>query len=374
MRIGQVTLNWYSNYGNLLQKYALHQTLKLFAEEVEVLWRGYYGLYPESGNATFYQIVRPHVSNDREKLYTLREAIRQSKFKDFENLHINTRFDFPYLEDIADEYDFFVVGSDNIWDPNKPSAEYFLDFVPREKKITYAVSVRPFTKTPTAEIKELFRKGISGFAHLSIREEMTSKAVEEVAGIKPLAVLDPIFLLTTDDWDKVAQKPTWLKEKYRRGYVLTYYLRRLPPPEVKTLADELDLPIINLLDLENYDHFTVGPAEFVWLFKNASLILGNSFHAIAFAILFKRPFINRAFKDDKHGLSLSHRLLNVLKIFGLEERRTFGEKVFSAEEALTIDFSRRDEVLPRERAKAFKFLGEALGIDPLEIFLRGDSR
>ena len=143
---------------------------------------------------------------------------------------------------------------------------------------------------------------------------------------------------------------------------------------MKIIADELNLPVINLLDLENYNHFTVGPAEFIWLFAHASLIFTNSFHGVAFSILFRRPFINRVFKDDKHGLSLAHRLLNVLGIFGLENRRTFDDKTFTAQEAMAIDFSRRDEVLPRERAKAFKFLSEALGVDLVEKFFGGDAQ
>ncbi len=374
MRIAQLTLNWYTNYGNLLQKYALHKTLNLFADDVEVLWRGDCAFLPENGTEDFFQIVLPHNNEERMKIYLLREAIRQSKFKDFENLYIKTRFSFPYMQDIVDEYDFFVVGSDNIWNPNKISEAFFLNFVPREKKISYAVSVRPFKETPTEEVKEILRKGMLGFAHLSIREELTAKVIEDVAGVKPVALLDPIFLLTPDEWLAVAQKPTWLKEKYRRGFVLTYYLRRVPPPEVKKLAAELNLPVINLLDPENYNYFTVGPAEFIWLFMNASLIFSNSFHGVAFSILFKRPFLNRVFKDDKHGLSLSHRLLNVLKMFGLENRRTFGEKIFTAQEALAIDFSRRDEMLPRERAKAFKFLSEALGTEPREKNFGGDAQ
>ena len=153
MKIAQITLNWYTNYGNILQKYALQHTLKKFADDVEVLWRGSYKFLPETGSDKLFQIIVPKRSTDRTRLYLLREAIRQSKFKDFENLYIKTRFDFPYHEDIADEYDFFVVGSDNIWNPNKPQAEYFLEFVPREKKITYAVSVRPFKGNPTEEVK-----------------------------------------------------------------------------------------------------------------------------------------------------------------------------------------------------------------------------
>lgn len=366
MRIAQLTWNVYSNYGSLLQKFALHRTLKKFADNVDVLWQDDCRFLPETGNDSLFQMVIPHRTNEQLMIYYMREAVRQSKFKDFENLYINTRFDLPHMEEIADEYDFFIVGSDNLWNPNNKSDKNFFNFLPREKKISYAVSVKPFTAPPTQEILQIFRRGISGFKHLSIREELTAELVEKITGRRPLSVLDPIFLLNVDEWLAVAQKPTWLKENYRRGYILTYYLRRLPPPEVKTLAAELNLPVINLLDLLNYNHFTVGPAEFVWLFANASLIVANSFHAVAFAILFKRAFINQAFKDDNHGIGLSHRLINLLKLFGLESRRSFGDKIFTADEALTIDFTRRDEVLPAERDKAFNFLSEALGVKPHE--------
>lgn len=39
MRIAQLTLNTYDNYGNMLQKFALHYTLRKFADFVEVLWQ-----------------------------------------------------------------------------------------------------------------------------------------------------------------------------------------------------------------------------------------------------------------------------------------------------------------------------------------------
>ena len=107
MRIGQVTLNHYFNYGNILQKFALHHTLKKFATFTEVLWCGDSKLFPETGEQPGNQHVARKERVNYQLLYYLREAVRQSKFKDFENLHIKTRFNFPYLEDIGDEYDFF---------------------------------------------------------------------------------------------------------------------------------------------------------------------------------------------------------------------------------------------------------------------------
>lgn len=357
MRIAQLTLNGYFNYGNILQKFALHHMLKKFTNDTEVLWQSPNIFFSEKGGKPGGQYVKHSNRPEWEQTFFLREAVRQSKFKDFENLHIKTRFNLPYFEEIADEYDFFVVGSDQVWNPNY--GKIFLEFVPREKKISYAASI--LTSEIPDDKQEMFRKGISDFNYISVREENAVNLVKKLTGRTATLLIDPVFLLTRDEWLAVSQKPTWFNEKYSGGYILTYYLNRLPSPEVKTLAAELNLPVINLLDTENYNHFTTGPAEFIRLFAHASLVFTNSFHGAAFAVLFKRPFVVNVLR-----LKNDARLESFFKLFGLEDRT-------APADPLKIDFTRRDEVLPIERARAFKFLSEAFGVNPLEKLLGGDA-
>lgn len=360
LRIAQLTLLGYFNYGQTLQKFALQHTLKKFADFTEVLWPVGNVFFPETGQGTVQTQWLPRkVGDDYRQVLRLREAVRRSKFKDFENLNIQTRFDFPFFEEIADEYDFFVVGSDQVWNPGYNPSYIFLEFVPHEKKVSYAASFG--VNAIPDEKKELFRRGISDFNYLSVREESGVKLINDLTGRTSLHVLDPVLLLTADEWLAVAQKPTWFKERYSRGYVLTYHLSKYPPPNIKNLADKLDLPVINLLNPENYNHHTVGPAEFVWLLANASLICTNSFHGAAFSVLFKHPFILNGLRSNNDP-----RLKSFLNMFGLEDR-------FAPAEPMEIDFTRRDEVLPRERAKAFNFLAEAFGVNPLEKLLGGDA-
>lgn len=228
MRIAQLTLDGYFNYGNMLQKFALHHTLKKFSDCTEVIWSTDTKLFPETGEQPVVQCVLRKERVNYQLHYYLREAVRQSRFKDFENLHVKTRFNFPYLEDIADEYDYFVVGSDQVWNPGWAPPQMFLNFVPHKKKIAYAASIgHPVIP---ADKKEFFRRGIGDFAYLSVREEHAANLINELTGRKPVVVLDPVLLLTRDEWLAAAQKPTWFNEKYRRGFVLTYYLRKYPPP------------------------------------------------------------------------------------------------------------------------------------------------
>ena len=356
MKVAQVTLDGYFNYGNILQKYALQQTLKKFAD-TEILWfrdNNFFherGVWDNWGAGDFGQVENP----DK---YISYEVARVAKIREFDKRYIKTRFDFDFPEDIADEYDYFVVGSDQVWNPNWTEPKYFLPFCPREKRIAYAASLAA-PKIPE-HMRENLHWGISGFDNISVREEASIKIIKELTGQDSILLADPTLLLTPEEWLKVSRKPCWIDEKYERGYILTYYLRNLPPPELKNLSRELNLPVINLLDYKNYWHYVNGLEEFIWLFANASLIYANSFHGIVFSIIFKKPFVNREIVDDEGGKSMSMRIPSLLKMFGLENRIAEPENNFKIDNLLEVDYSTRDKVLPVEREKAFKFLAQSM--------------
>ncbi len=356
MKVASLALDDYSNYGNNLQKYALQHTLKKFVDFTELLWHNANAFFSET--AQFSYMPKPFLKNCdpfSQQKYILREAVRINKIKEFENRYIKVRFDIPYIEEIADEYDYFVVGSDQVWQPLWIESKYFLEFVPREKRIAYAASIAaPFIPD---QLKEFFKRGISGFDYISVREENAVKIIKELTGQDALLVLDPTLLLTLEEWLDIAQKPSWLNEKYQRGYILTYYLRTEPHPIIKIIAQKLNLPVINLLDWDNYWHYIVGPEEFIYLFANAALIFTNSFHGVAFSINFKKPFINLEVDAEKN---MSTRIPGLLKMFNLEDRIAKPGKNYSIDYLFEIDFSTRDKILLQERNKAFQFLLNAL--------------
>ena len=355
MRIAQLTLDGYENYGQVLQRYALQRVLKNFADFVEVLW------HQKGKNFLPYNLEwsRSSVGNLKNEVF---KGVRQNKIKEFNDAYIRTRFDVPYLDDIADEYDFFVVGSDQVWNPEKYFPERFLEFAPREKRIAYAAS---FGVSELPEnVKGTYSKKISEIPHVSLRELEGCDLVEKLTGKRPLHVLDPVFLLTANEWREIAKRPNWLNQKkYERGYLLTYFFKGKPTEESKTLANKLGLPMVNLYDLNNFDHYTAGIEEFLYLFSHATCIFTQSFHGTAFAVIFKRPFVVREMLE-----STNSRIKSLLKFFGLEDRTNLPE------EPLMIDFSRRDEVLAHERVKALKFLSEALTVESREKILGGDAK
>ena len=353
MRIAMLTVNVYDNYGNTLQKYALYRTLKKFADTVEVLWHhGTKSFRPYS-----LELSPNFVGNVRSAAF---QCVRENKFKDFDDANICTRFDLPCLEDISGDYDFFVVGSDQVWNPDLCVPGNFLEFAPPEKRIAYAASIAVPELPPN--LIAHYREKISDIPHVSIRESDGADLVEKLTGKRPLQVLDPVLLLDADQWREIAKPPRWLRKKiYGNGYLLSYFFDGKPPEEIRTLAAELNLPVVNLLDLDNFDHYATGIEEFLYLVDNAALICTQSFHGAAFALNFKRPFIVCKVQRGRMVQRFS-RLESLLELFGLSDRATDTDLQLKIENPLAIDFTRRDEVLPIEQAKALKFLATALGV------------
>lgn len=360
MRVAQVTLDVYDNYGNILQKYALHHSLKKFADFTEVLWLKDNNFFHDLG--TWFSHKRKidgyDLANPQRKHYY--EAIRTFKFKEFENRFIKTRFDIPYLEEIGDEYDFFVVGSDQVWRPKFVLKEFpgmFLENVPREKKIAYAASIA-VEKIPKENL-EFFRRGISNFENISMREQSGVRIVKELIGRDVPLLVDPVFLLTAKEWLKIAQKPSWINEKYERGFIFAYSLRGVSEEILQYFSKKMNLPAVIMLNSKNFWHYVTGPEEFVWLMANASLVYSGSFHGTAFAALFKKPLV-------VHGWvgSTFDRIKSLLNLFNLNDCKIEGND-YTAVNPFELDYGTLEKVLSLEREKSFKFLSDALKTLPI---------
>ena len=345
-----ITLNVYDNYGNMLQKFALYKTLEKFANFVEVLW--------QHSTRPFYPY---RIELERKSEGNLRNAafwsVREYKIKQFNDENIRTRFDIPYLEDLADEYDFFVIGSDQVWNPEFKIPGRFLEFAPPEKRIAYAASI-VVPELPEDD-QQIYREKILEMPHVSVREKDGCDLVEKLTGKRPLHVVDPVLLLTADEWRKIAKRPRWLDKKiYSNGYIMVYFLNGKLPEEIRSLAKKLGLPIINMLDKSNFDHYVTGIEEFIYLLDHASLICTYSFHGTAFASIFKKPFI--IYRTGRFFNARFSRMSSLLELFNLSDRVTDANLKINLDDPLKIDFTRCDEVLPLERKKAFKFLANAL--------------
>ena len=363
MRIGKLTLDGYFNYGNVLQNYALEQVLKKYGD-VDCLWHMPDNFLPRVWYQWSWKEPVKFILNwrgFRSELFSDMhgmEMVRQGKIKDWCDRYINLRQAEGKLSQLIDEYDFFVVGSDQVWNPFFSHVENcFLFFAPEEKRIAYAASIS-CPDLPDEKI-DLYRKGFAGMAHISMREQQGADMVKELNGRDVPVIVDPTLLLAADDWRKVSRQPAW----YHGGdYILTYFLGERPAV-VARLARETGLKVVNLLDKEVYEHYVTGPDEFLWAIEHAKLMYTDSFHGTVFSIIFRTPFVvcNRigSAVEEKMG----SRIDTLLGYFGLEARRGTKANGYALENPLAApDWSKVDEVLAREKARSDAYLRQALRV------------
>lgn len=173
MKVAIVTLYDFSNYGNVLQNYALTRTLEDLGHEVTTLAISPKKLYkfvmPLANLAPYIPIAKRMKVSKKSTI----------KARDYRILDFYSK---KKLRKLDAEFDAFVLGSDQVWNPKYISSKFisFLKFVAPEKRIAYAPSFG-VSSLPN-NLKDEFRDGLSGFSHLSVREIEGRKLAEELCG------------------------------------------------------------------------------------------------------------------------------------------------------------------------------------------------
>ena len=115
-----------------------------------------------------------------------------------------------------------------------------------------------------------------------------------------------------------------------------------------TIAKENDCQIIDIIN-EDSEFFGIGPAEFLYLEKNAKLVVTDSFHSCVFSIIFSTPFV--VFKrDDKKLKSMHSRIETLLNTFNLQSR--IFEDEITPEMAKIEDYSNATKILIEKREES----------------------
>lgn len=366
-RIGISTITDYNNYGNRLQNYGLQEVLRNLNLEVTTIVNTTHlnkksrinYLMRNSPIETFLNIrSRLTKTNSPTKKYNKN---RYKKFIEFTEENIKeTDYSISELsipQVLTTEFDFFVVGSDQVWNPyfRSGSSIDFLVYAPKEKRIAYAASFG-IDEIPY-RYKYNYKKWLSDMHKISVREESGAKIVEHLTGNKPPVLADPTLLLTKEKWLTVSKRAS---NRPEQPYLLTYFLggptdrtrRRL-----EKLANENQMTVINLGDITQKETYETGPSEFLDYINNASAFFTDSFHGVVFSIIFQTPFI--VFERQSSGPSMYSRIETILDNFDMRDREAngFDKDVFS------MDFSGTHEVLEREYNKSINYLKEALRIE-----------
>ena len=371
-KIARISIVGFDNFGCIVQNYALEKVLckygtvdTLFDNEKEYIDKRYHFEW-NLKNIIKFIINRAGVRCFFTSKKFLFEVARAVRGRDFCSKYMNIRYNVDF-DTVDSEYDYFVVGSDQVWNPGLPakgdkyrkrkvSRIKYLKFASPEKRIAYAASIAQPDIPPA--LRDSFKESIDEMAHIAVREYEGAELIKKYTGRDVDVVLDPTMLLSSDDWSKIENKPYWLDHDEK--YLFTYFLGERIDDVVNKVASNRKLRVINMLDLDNFEHYTTSPEEWIYLIHHAELIYTDSFHGTVFSILFKRPFV----VCDRIGKGIysqmNSRINTLLKQFNLTSRYGTSSNSYEIDDPYNIDYGDVDSVLKIKRQEAYDYLNASI--------------
>ena len=371
MRIGILTLPLHTNYGGILQAYALQTVLERMGHEVHVIEKKRHLLSMPIQKMPFCygkRIVKNIIGRKcpifyEQKYNREQPIIRQNTDKFIKKyIHIAEYDDFSDIKE--SEYDAIVVGSDQIWRPKyfglNQIENAYLKFAEdwNIKRIAYAASFGTdeweYNSKQTSECGRLLRM----FDAVSVREDSGADLCKIHFGVKAQHVLDPTMLLNREDYIKLFEAADTPKSK---GNLLCYILDETEEKKalIKRIADEKGLIPFNVKsqsdDINSPVSERIQPSLEQWLrgFYDAEFVVTDSFHACVFSILFNKPFL--AVGNTERGMS---RFSSLICMLGLEDKLIMDNHMYKV--FTDIDWNKVLSVLITKKNSAITFLSNKL--------------
>lgn len=328
MKIGILTLPLHTNYGGILQAYALYQTLESLGH------KPYFFIIDRSNFLGINKLLKKgvnallHIFDSRYVSISQCCRISMQKIDYFIEKNICNVIPLDVFheslksEQIRDKIDAIIVGSDQIWRPeySKDVRLYYLKFAKEWniKKIAYAASFGGNKWNYSKELSKECSCLLKDFNGVSVRESDAIDLCKTNFDVTPKLVLDPTFLLKTNQYYDICKD--YIKNEH---VVLSYLL------DEDNFKNEVLKEVCKLKKLEvksnlkkqycGHDIRKIVPLWGVdeWLanFYSSDFVVTDSYHGCVFSIIFNKPFI--VILNELRGIS---RFKTILNIFGLENR------------------------------------------------------
>lgn len=337
MKIAILTLPLITNYGGIMQNYALQTVLKRMGHEV-------YTINLNRARPKMNLAIAPYTITKRiikkvlgrkngiifqERKINKDKIIVEQYIKRFIDKHIYLTQPYYTKKDLSEidneNYDAIIVGSDQVWriPYAYPDIEtYFLDFIKNKhtKKIAYSASFG--TDEIEFSDKQIKKCGdfIKEFETVTVREDsgldLINKTYRWICKNPPVHTLDPTMLLTKEDYISISSE--YINQS---DGDLFYYILDMTEDKQKMIEEisknlgykpfTIKSKSSNWYD-DPYDRI-VPPIE-LWLqaFHKAKYIFTDSFHGCVFSIIFNKDFI--VYGNKKRGMSRFYSLLNMFQL------------------------------------------------------------
>lgn len=382
-KVGIITIVNVNNYGAELQAFATFRKLQLMGYNAEIINYLYYKdwRYIDSkmsrsfnsmsikGKIIYFAKYRVASFVSNKILPLICKDVKQ-RIANFNSFHQhNTRFSKLYksMKDLYTDtpiYDVYMVGSDQVWNPNASSSiePYFLTFAPHSALTVSYASSFGVSKIENNSIANRIKLGLSSIKTISVRESSGVNLVKELTGRTAQLVCDPTLLLNKSEWTMFMKPVSNMPQRY----VLIYQLsesdaivklatrigkqEQIPVYRICKRAFKVkkDKGVVNILN--------AGPSEFLSLITNASFIITNSFHGTAFSINFDVPFYTVVSAKKKNN----NRMESLLDYVGLGKRIVKDDVDITNLPIVGYDVNATQLKLKSFRLESEKFLEDAL--------------
>ena len=371
MKIAILTQPLHNNYGGLLQAFALQHYLTAQGHDVLTVDFAldhkprFFGIKTIVGNIIRKYVLRRPIKSIVPITDEQKRAIGQHTNR-FTAEYIRTSqkiysvAEFSYIKQYG--FDAYVVGSDQVWRPaySPGISAFFLSFLNKKqdedkvRKIAYAASFGvencgEFSTEQLAKYAPLLQR----FDAIGVREDSAVDLCLQHFGATAEHVIDPTLLLEKETYCQLVMQDNIPASK---GNMMVYVLDKAPEKQriIQQVANERGLTPYTVMP----EHNGVYPPVTQWLrgFIDAEYVVTDSFHGVAFSIIFNKPFI--AIGNHDRGLA---RFTSILKIFGLEDRLIFTPADLNTKLInQPIDFTKVNQLKAERQKFATVFLNQAL--------------
>lgn len=379
-------LTWYDNqnYGTALQAWAL----KSIIESPEITGLDF--TCNEKANCS----ILPHIpqptvqkSNKFLKLFSIKSylmkldqlcdkierkrkkelfELREKAFKRFinDNLSFAGEHNIQSAEElgnIADKFDIFIAGSDQIWNPEALDEVYLLNWASPAKKLCSYASSLSVAQIPE-EYEHIYSDALKRFYSISIRDTACRKQLTRLSQKQVKTVVDPVILIGQEAMSRLVRKDD------SEEYIFCYFLGNNKAHRKTAIeyAKKHGLGIKAIInagfsfradkDLEPFAVWDAEPWEFVSLIANAKAVFTDSFHATVISSMLHRRFYT--YEKDGQRPQQNNRITEYLTMIGLGERWNC-----AADDGKVItddDWKRADDALLKSRIESMEYLMEVL--------------
>ena len=358
MKLGIITQPLHSNYGGVLQNFALQRVLSSLGHTPVTI--------DQKKKVSFFKYI---LSVCKSLIYILlgkKRVIcgykslvkRPFIFDNFVCKQIKTTAPTGKISrKFVGKYKFdgFVVGSDQVWRPryNEHNLyDMFLAFCSNMpvRRVAYAASFGVDNWEYNDAQTAVCAKYAQSFDAISVREDSAVSLCEDYLKVPAVKVLDPTLLLDKSKYEDISYAVPRQESPFLFAYILDL------TPEKRAFVKSLETQLNIKSHIHSADTMaSLSIEQWVAMFRDASYVVTDSFHGTCFSIIFEKDFYSIG--NKRRGAT---RFNSLLECFNLQARYVDFPLTEPVSVQDRIDWNAVRNVLEIKKSESVNFLEKNL--------------